>query len=172
MRRVKSSAGYGAPQRLLRIGGGGVAQHVAAAPDGLDVIVAARRGRELLAQLADEDIDDLELGLVHAAVKVVEEHLLGERRALAQREELEDAVLLAGEVERRAFDLDDAAVEIDEELAGADDALGMALSSPHDRLDAGDELAAVEGFRQEVVGPEAEALDAGVEVVEAGEDED
>src|SRR5262249_19117111 len=31
---------------------------------------------------------------------------------------------------------------------------------------------AVEGLRQEVVGPEAEAFDAGVEVVEAGKDED
>src|ERR1700733_11994726 len=60
-----------------------IAQHVAAAPHGLDVIVAVGRGGELLAQLADEDVDDLELGLVHAAIKVVEEHLLRQRRARA-----------------------------------------------------------------------------------------
>jgi len=36
----------------------------------------------LLSQLAHEDIDDFELGLIHAAIKMVEEHLLGERRAL------------------------------------------------------------------------------------------
>src|SRR3954470_1115453 len=63
---------------------GRLAQHVAAAPDGLDVVLALARIGELLPQLADEDVDDLELGLVHAAVEVVEEHLLRQRRALAQ----------------------------------------------------------------------------------------
>src|SRR5690606_17234168 len=56
----------------------GLAQHVAAAPHGLDVVLAAGRDRELLAQLADEYVDDLEFGLVHAAIEMVEEHLLGE----------------------------------------------------------------------------------------------
>src|SRR5204863_296773 len=67
---------------------GRVAQHVAAAPDGLDVVIAAGGLRELLAQLADEDVDDLQLGLVHPAIEMVQEHLLGQRRALAQAEEL------------------------------------------------------------------------------------
>src|SRR5262245_7735406 len=62
---------------------GRLAQHVAAAPHRLDVVLAVGGVGELLAQLADEDVDDLELGLVHAAVEVVEEHLLGQRRALA-----------------------------------------------------------------------------------------
>src|SRR5438132_12638225 len=66
---------------------GRLAQHVAAAPHGLDVVLAARGVGELLAQLADEHVDDLELGLVHAAVEVVEEHLLGQGRALAQAEQ-------------------------------------------------------------------------------------
>ncbi len=52
---------------------------------------------------------------------MVEEHFLGEGRALAQAQELEDAVLLPGEMERLSFDLDDTAVEIDQQLAGADD---------------------------------------------------
>ena len=68
-----------------------IAQHVAAAPDGLDIIVATGRRRQLLAQLAHEDIDDLEFRLVHAAVEMIEEHLLGQRRALAQRQELSSA---------------------------------------------------------------------------------
>src|SRR4051812_10736689 len=75
-----------------------VAQHVAAAPDRLDVAVAAGRPDQLLAQLADEDVDDLQLRLVDAAIEMVEEHLLGERAALAQREQLDDAVFLAGEM--------------------------------------------------------------------------
>src|SRR5690606_34604147 len=44
-----------------------VAQDIAPAPDGFDVVLAVRRRRQLLAQLADEDVDDLQLGLVHAA---------------------------------------------------------------------------------------------------------
>src|SRR5690349_23852275 len=47
-----------------------VAQHVAAAPDRLDVAVAAGRRDQLLAQLADEDVDDLELGLVDPAIEM------------------------------------------------------------------------------------------------------
>jgi hypothetical protein len=37
---------------------------------------------------------------------MVEEHLLGQRHALAQREELQDLVLLAGEVDRLASNVD------------------------------------------------------------------
>src|SRR5690606_38495954 len=59
-----------------------IAQHVAAAPDGFDVVLAAASARELLAQLADEHVDDLEFRLVHSAVEMVEEHFLGQRGAL------------------------------------------------------------------------------------------
>src|SRR5690606_32622238 len=62
------------------------AQHIAAAPDGLDVVFAAGRLGKLLAQLADEDVDDLQLRLIHAAIEMVEEHLLGQGRAFAQAE--------------------------------------------------------------------------------------
>src|SRR3569623_96115 len=70
----------------------------AAAPHGLDVILAVGRQAELLAQLADEDVDDLEFGLVHPAIEVVEEHFLGQRGALAEREKLQHRVILAGQV--------------------------------------------------------------------------
>src|SRR5579864_819422 len=43
-------------------------QHVAAAPDGLDEIAAFGGVGELLAQLADEDVDDLQFRLVHDAI--------------------------------------------------------------------------------------------------------
>src|ERR1044072_9757464 len=72
----------------------GLTQHIAAAPDGLDIILAVGRHAELLAPLSDEDVDDLELGLVHPAIQVVEEHFLGERRALAQREQLQHRTFL------------------------------------------------------------------------------
>src|SRR6185437_10686250 len=152
--------------------GGRIAENIAASPHRLDVILAFGGDRELFAQLADEDVDDLQLRLVHAAIEMVEEHLLGEGRALAQAQQFENAVFLAGEMEWRVFHFDGAAVEIDGELAGTDYRLGMALGAAHDRLDAGDQLTPVEGFRQEIVGAEAQTLDLVVEFGKAGEDED
>src|SRR6185437_1198831 len=146
--------------------------HIAAAPNRVDVIVAARRLRQLLAQLADEHVDDLELGLVHAAIEMIEEHLFGQRRAFAQAEQLENAVFLAGQIHRMALDLDGAAVEVDRELAGADERFRMALGAANDRLDARDQLAAVEGLGQEVVGAKAQALDLVIELGKARENED
>src|SRR6266566_1698196 len=61
----------------------GLAQDIAAAPYGFDEVLAVRCVGEFLAQLADEHIDDLELRLVHAAVEVVEKHLLCQRCAFA-----------------------------------------------------------------------------------------
>src|SRR5262249_5086716 len=173
----------GSATAVVRSAGGGllrsrcallarVAQHVAPAPHGLDVAVAAGRGLQLVAELADEHVDDLELGLVHAAVEVVEEHFLRQRRALAQRQQLEDAVLLASQMQRLALDLDHARVEIDRELAGLDDRVGVALGAAHDRLDAGDQLALIERLGEIVVGTEAEPLDLVVQLGEAGQDQD
>src|SRR5271166_7104956 len=59
-----------------------IAQHMAAAPKRLHEILAVRCVGELLAQLADENVDDLAFGLIHPAVEMVEEHFLGQRRAL------------------------------------------------------------------------------------------
>jgi hypothetical protein len=72
---LKSQADLLIPTRLT--------QYVAPAPHRFNVVLAIRRHGELLAQLAHENIDDLDLRLVHAAVEMVEEHLLGQRRALA-----------------------------------------------------------------------------------------
>ena len=75
-----------------------VAQHIAAAPHRLDIVLAAGRRCELLAQLADEHVDDLELRLVHTAIEMVQEHLLCYRRTLAQAEQFENAVFFAGQM--------------------------------------------------------------------------
>src|SRR6202043_2114134 len=52
--RVRRWSGGDRGDHLLR-----VAQHVAAAPDGFDVVLAFGGRGQLLAQLADEDVDDL-----------------------------------------------------------------------------------------------------------------
>ena len=63
-------------------------------------------------------------------------------------------------------------VEVDGELAGGDHRLGVALGAAHDRVDARDQLLAVEGLGHVVVGAEAEALELALGVVGAGEDQD
>src|SRR6185503_2713470 len=114
-----------------------IAQHVAAAPDGFDVVLTGGR-LQLLAQLADEDVDDFQFRLVHAAVEMVQEHLLGQRRALAEREQLQHLVFLARQVDAAAVDFDGLGVEIDGELARLNHRLRMALGTAHDRMHAGD----------------------------------
>src|SRR3989344_2044756 len=148
------------------------AQHVAAAPHRLDVVLAAGVV-ELLAQLADEHVNDLELGLIHAAVEMIEEHLLGQRSALAQAQQFEHLVFLAGQmntlaaVHRRRV-----GVEIDDEVARLDDRLRVPLGATHHRMDAGDEFVAVEWLGDVIVGAQAETLDLVLDAGEAGEDDD
>src|SRR5215471_18767809 len=65
-----------------------LAQYVATPPDRFDVVRAARCTSEFFSQLADNDVDDLHLWLVHTAIEIAQEHFLGQRRSLAQRQEL------------------------------------------------------------------------------------
>src|SRR5262249_33750086 len=54
----------------------------ATTPDRSNIMVSASRLSEFFAQLADKDIDDLELGFPHPAVEMLEKHLLRYNRAL------------------------------------------------------------------------------------------
>src|SRR6201996_2412275 len=148
-----------------------LAQHVAAAPHGFDEVAAFRGIRKLLAQLTDEDVDDLQLRLVHTAVEVVEEHFLGERGTLAERKQLQHLVFLARQVHALTADLDGLGVEIDHEVAGLDDRLGVTLGTTDDRVDAGDQFFLVEGLGHVVVGAGAETLYLVLDAGEAGEDQ-
>ena len=62
-------------------------------------------------------------------------------------------------------------IEIDDKVAGLDDALGVALGAADDRVDAGDQLVLMEWLRQVVVGAEAEALDLVFRAGEARKDQ-
>ncbi len=135
-------------------------------------MLAAGRLNELLAQLADEHVDDLQLGHIHPTVEVVEEHLLGQRRPFAQAQELEDAVFFAGQVQRLVVHSDGTTVEINQQLAGADCRVGMALRAADDRLNARYQFAMIERLGQEVVGAEAQALNLVIERIEPRQDED
>jgi hypothetical protein len=103
---------------------------------------------------------------------MVEEHLLGERRALAKREQLEHRVFLARQMQPGAVHLNRLGVQVDDEVAGLDERLGVALGAADDGVDAGDQLAAVERLGHVVVGAEAQALHLVVRLGHAGKDQD
>src|SRR6516225_10771537 len=148
-----------------------LAQHIATAPDGLDEIAAFGSVGELLAQLADEDVDDLQFRFVHATIEVVEEHFLGQRGALAERKQLQHLVFLACQMDALATDLDRLGIEVDHEIAGLDHRLGVALGAAHDRVDARNELVLVERLCHVVIGTDAETPDLVLDAGEAGEDQ-
>ena len=71
-----------------------------------------------------------------------------------------------------AADFDRLGVEVDDEIAGIDDRLGMTLGAAHDGVDARDQLVLVERLGHVVVGAEAETLDLVLDAREAGKDHD
>src|SRR5665213_3991072 len=107
-------------------------QHVAPTPHGFNVVFAIRRAGELLAQLANEDVDDLDLRLIHATVELGEEHSLADCCALTQTQEFQHLVFLAGQVDAGAADFYGLLVKANDEIAGLDDRLSMALGTAHD----------------------------------------
>ena len=73
---------------------------------------------------------------------------------------------------RCAADFDSLGVEIDDQIAGIDDRLGVALGAANDRVDARDQLVLVERLGHVVVGAEAETFDLVLDAGEAGQDQD
>src|SRR6516162_4337144 len=125
---------------------------------------------ELFPEVINKGVDKPDLGFILPTIKVIEKHLLGQCGALAQTEELEDAVFLAGQARWLVLDPNDAAVEIDDKLAGPDH--GVALWAAHLRLDACDKLTTLEGLDQKVVGAKTESLDLVIEFRDVREDQD
>jgi hypothetical protein len=71
------------PAGVMKLSGGNfplslvvLAHYVAAPPDRLDVVLATRCVGQFFPQLADEDVDDLHLRLVQAAIEVAQKHFL------------------------------------------------------------------------------------------------
>ena len=134
-----------------------LADHVAASPHRADQVAGPGR-RQLLAQLADEHVDDLHLRLVHAAIEMIEERLLGQHHPLAQHQQFEDRVFLAGQMHRLVVHRHLVAVQVEQQRADAQCRLAVPLAAPHDSLHPRQQFRLVERLGDEVVGTKAETL--------------
>ena len=137
----------------------GLAQDIALTPDGIDTHSARASDFQLAAKLADEDVDDLRLGLIHAAIEMAQERCLAEDRPLAKRQELDNAEFLACQRQGFAIDKRQMAVEVNLEIADRHRGRTMAVGAANDGIQIGQKLKPVERLGQIPVGPSAKRGD-------------
>src|SRR3954464_11384602 len=127
----------------------------------VDVPPARRGALELLAELADEDVDRAVTVDHRVAPDPLVDLLALQHLALGVREQLDELELAAREIDRPAAGERLELVGPDLELADQDrlgrDARLRALATADDGLDAGDQLLRVAGLRQPVVGAQPQA---------------
>ena len=100
-----------------------VTQHIAAAPNGFDIALSTGGRRKFLAQFANKHVDDLQLGFIHAALEMVQEHLLGQGRPLPETQKFQHLVLFASQMYRCIVHINGLCVKIYRDRAGLDDRL-------------------------------------------------
>ena len=125
--------GLGVPLRriYLRLGAhfilGWIAKNITASPNRFDIVFALRSGCELFAKLTDKDVNDLQFRLVHATVKMVEEHFFCEGCALTKGKKFQHLVLFSSQVNTVVTDFNSFSVKIDLDVACCDDGLAVPL---------------------------------------------
>ena len=87
-------------------------------PDGFNMAFTIIHIFDFLAKLTDENINDFNLGLIHATIEVVEEHFLGQCGALAQRKQLKHRIFLAGKVNTSTVDFNSLGIKVYRQFAG------------------------------------------------------
>ena len=90
---------------------------------------------------------------------------------LRSDKQLQHRIFLAGQMHAGAVDFDRLGVEVHGQLAGADDRLRMALGAADDRMDARDQLVAVEWLGDIIVGAEAQGPDLRIHLADARQDQ-
>ena len=111
--------GLGSLPRQLLFVRSNFAQQLAASPDLFDDVYAAAGGGKLFTKLAAKHVDDIGLWLIHAAIELIEDHFLGQRRISAHRQSLEELELLRGEMKPIAAHIGVFFIYVDDELAKA-----------------------------------------------------
>ena len=97
-----------------------VVQRIATSPHGLDVVRAASSLSQLFAQLADENINDRELGSDDPAVKMIEDHFLGQGSAFSETQQFKNGVFFTRQAQSHVVDCDRLDLGIEDEFSSPD----------------------------------------------------
>ena len=148
-----------------------VPQHVAGAAHGVqDARLAAVL--ELAAQVRDEDVDGVRLGEGVVAPDLVEQRLARHDDARVAHQVLEQLELARGQVELALAAEHLARVRVEAQVADDDVGASARRAAPQQGAHAREQLVALERLDEIVVGARVEALDASVDGVAGGEDQD
>ena len=102
---------------------------------------------------------------------MVQESFLGQHHPLAQHEQLENCIFLAGQVHRLAINRDLMTVEIQQQRTDAKRRLAEALAAPDDRLHPSQQFGLVKRLGDEIIGAQTEAFDLDLRARQPGQDQ-
>ena len=167
VRQGGEGAQIGVVGRVLPV----VDHHIATAPIGFDEILDAH-GLQLLADFADEDIDDFRVRLVQPAIEMVENGFLAQDHAFPQSENFSDLILFFGQRNRFALRVDLFGIHVDFDRADAQRVLLKAAAAPDQVLNFHENFFMGEGVDNEVVGTGLQDAETGGFVHGAGDGDD
>src|SRR5262249_8166176 len=136
----------------------GALEHVAGSALGVEQARLAS-GLELAAQVGDEDVDGVGLFEGVVAPDVLEQPLARDDQLLVAGEVLEQLELAVGELDLALATLHLAGVGVDDEVADHDRRAAARRAAPEQGPDSRQQLGALEGLGQVIVGTRVEALD-------------
>src|SRR5882672_8804126 len=138
----------------------GIGEAVALAGEGLDVVLAAGEGAELLAHLAHHDVDGLLVdGAAVVAVDVVVDEAPVDDAALPQHQALQQLAFAPADLDGLAVDRGHAAVEVVGEFSDRVRQADMAVDAARDAAQPRGQLGHVHRLGQHVVGAGVDQLD-------------
>src|SRR4051794_16446230 len=146
-------------------------QHVSRAADRVQQPRLAT-GLELATHVGDEDLDGVRLRERVVAPDLVEHALARDDDALVAHQVLQQLELALGELDVAIATADLVGVGVELEVAGDQRRRAPRRAPPQQRAQAGQQLLALEGLDEVVVGARVEALDARLDRVARGEHED
>ena len=129
-------------------------------------------GLELAAHVGDEHLDRVRRGERVIAPDLVEQALAGDHDPLVAHQVLEQLELALGELDRALAARDLVGVGVEQQVADAQGGRAARRAAAQQRAHPREQLLTLEGLDEVVVGAGVEALDAGLERVARGQDQD
>lgn len=135
-------------------------QDISFAPDGGNQ-VPDTHAFKLFSELADKDINDLDIRLIPPAIEVVEEGFLGLGDTLAQNQQLQHGKFLARQMQDLILDGHGLAVQIKAEITHLNDGVSKTVRTAQDCLNTRHKLGHVRRLAHEVIRTQRKGAELG-----------